>query len=228
MIYKNFPCKIVEENGLGYIKGIIPEFDDQQMRQKAIVHINGKNIPRLISSRYIAGEDQNAIKLSSMIYDNIILRNEEKPKGEAYEELTFKISKIDNKYQSKKDNSIRPMITVKTNKNNAKFWLSDCEIVYPSLKGFNFPVDKTIKAGDPVKYAKNKEDYIVKKIIRNSTSRDISRSSMNSALDVLHIAPINGGKIIKDYCKYFKKITNVNTNTEKEISKKTEQSNLPF
>ena len=245
MGYKNFPCRIVDDTGRDYTKAIIPDYSGEKSQYKAVVYVKGKGIPRIIKSSDIVSQDNSAIPMlckvkivkaedsirsfgfrgrkTDMIYENILKRNSFKSKGEKYEELYFVISSIDYNYKSEKDGSIRPCVSVKTPKNNIKFWLSDCEIIYPTLKGFNFPIDKTISPSNTVLYIKDNKQYLVKKVISNNTAKTISRNSMNSKLDVIQVSSLDSKKIIKDYCKYFKKITNVSTNTKKKSSIKAEE-----
>lgn len=83
-------------------------------------------------------------------------------------------------YHAEKDRSI-------------KFALADLEIVLPSLKGYNFPKDKTIRQGSKV-FLKGNKDIVfsVQQIWENKSSKRVSKRSMNRLLDIVMIAAPNG------------------------------------
>jgi hypothetical protein len=74
-----------------------------------------------------------------------------------------------------------------------KFALADLEVVLPSLKGYNFPKDKTIRQGCKVILKGNKDQiYTVQQVWENKSSKRVSKRSMNRLLDVVMVQASNG------------------------------------
>lgn len=83
-------------------------------------------------------------------------------------------------YHAEKDRSI-------------KFAIADLELVLPSLKGYNFPKDKTIRQGSKVILKGNKDQiYTVQQIWENKSSKRVSKRSMNRLLDIVMVSASNG------------------------------------
>lgn len=108
----------------------------------------------------------------------------------------------------------------KTNVTKLKFLMHDIQFIIPSYKGFNLPIDKTIKVGSIVKLIKpgrkNINDNLkVIEVREHPTSQRLSKFSKNRKLDIVScVTPDN--KILRFRAKDLKFINNYDKNTKKE------------
>lgn len=90
-----------------------------------------------------------------------------------------------------KDSSWYAIVYNETTKQSVKFCLSDLEIILPSIKGYNFPKDKTINKGSSVVIKTNKQSvYKVLEIYPNPSSQRLRKNCETRKLDVLRVTNI--------------------------------------
>lgn len=117
----------------------------------------------------------------------------------------FKITNIQKDYIAKKDNNQYDIIELNNENVNLKFLLSDIELVFPKLDGYNIPKDRTITFSKKEKYV-NKEVRII-----NNKKLSIDKNTKGKVLCLWndHI-PVKGGSMNK-------KIVNYDRNTKCKV-----------